>query len=100
MTTKFIEFTCEWVDDGRKISAIKAVRAATGAGLKESKDAVEACCGNPKPWRMTPEQFGLLMGQYLDYGQQQATDLHIANVKLVTVSRSTLDWTTGLHFAA
>lgn len=30
------------VQRGRKIEAIKAYRAATGAGLKEAKDAVEA----------------------------------------------------------
>ena len=30
------------VSDGRMIEAIKAYREATGAGLKEAKDAVEA----------------------------------------------------------
>jgi len=34
---------------GQKIEAIKAYRALTGQGLKESKDAVEAAQGPAKP---------------------------------------------------
>jgi ribosomal protein L7/L12 len=34
------------IANGRKIDAIKAYRLLTGYGLKESKDAVEAACGN------------------------------------------------------
>ena len=30
------------LSDGRKVEAIKIIRAATGLGLKESKDAAEA----------------------------------------------------------
>ena len=35
----------ELADKGQKIQAIKAYRAQTGAGLKESKDAVEEYLG-------------------------------------------------------
>lgn len=37
-----IDRVVELVDAGRKIEAIKAYREATGAGLNEAKDAVEA----------------------------------------------------------
>jgi ribosomal protein L7/L12 len=35
-------------DGAQKVTAIKALRAATGAGLKESKDAVEAAINGTK----------------------------------------------------
>jgi hypothetical protein len=48
-----------------KVGAIKAIRTATGLGLKESKDIVDACgnWGNthPKPVVMSDSQFGRLV---------------------------------------
>ena len=41
MSTK----VCQLAEDGTKIEAIKAHRAETGVGLKESKEAIEAYLG-------------------------------------------------------
>lgn len=38
----WLKKVCSWISTGQKIIAIKETRAATGLGLKESKDFVEA----------------------------------------------------------
>lgn len=42
-----------------KVKPIKALRAATDLGLKDSKDLVEEVTGISRRWVMTPHQFGL-----------------------------------------
>jgi len=46
-----------------KIKPIKALRAATNYGLKESKDLVEDASGCTATWVMNAEQFGLFMAE-------------------------------------
>ena len=43
-----LDYLFDSIKDGRKIDAIKAHRALTGMGLKESKDAIESLLVN---WR-------------------------------------------------
>lgn len=47
MQIKLVSFP---IDSGKKVAAIKALRQATGIGLKEAKDAIEGVMvQNPKP---------------------------------------------------
>lgn len=59
-----IKFTLA-INDDHKIAAIKSIRTATGLGLKESKDIVDACSTwsnqHPKPVVMSDAQFGRLV---------------------------------------
>lgn len=60
-----IKFTLR-VDPDHKIPAIKAIRTATGFGLKEAKDIVDACLADwsstyPKPVVFSEAQFGRLV---------------------------------------
>jgi hypothetical protein len=48
-------------DSYHKLHAIKAIRTATGLGLKESKDIVDSCVDIGVRVQMTPHQFGLFM---------------------------------------
>ncbi len=41
-TQEQVEEICGHMEDGKKVNAIKAVRAATGLGLKEAKAAVDS----------------------------------------------------------
>ena len=64
-----IKFTLRVVTDN-KTAAIKALRTASGLGLKESKDIIDACVSDfnpglvyPKQVIMTEAQFGRLVAE-------------------------------------
>jgi ribosomal protein L7/L12 len=49
-----LRFVLEAIERGHKIEAVKRYREATGAGLAESKDAVEAIMASPLAWAPQP----------------------------------------------
>lgn len=86
IVNNIIEFDCEWNGEDR-IRAIKVLRAATGGGLRDSKQAVEACEDRPVHWRMTPEQFGILMGSNLD--MSLSNNFYISKVRVIPIPEVT-----------
>ena len=86
-----VEFLICWYGDGvsGKIDAIKAIRRATGCGLKLAKVSVETVDDTWGTWRMTVEQFGLFMVEYCQAGDTWA----IKCVELVDNTRPVGDFT-------
>lgn len=76
----------EWQDHargGRKVEAIKVVRALTGFGLKEAKDAVEYWCENVLVTERG-QTLGELLRKQLGYdGNDLARKLDAANVRVL-----------------
>ena len=91
---KTIKFAC-YIDiyaqrtDGHdigKVKPIKALRAATNYGLKESKDLVENANGITATWVMTAEQFGLWMAEVHQVNKECGLNdeaIRISNVEVV-----------------
>ncbi len=68
-------FILENVAPGEVVMAIKVMRAATGWGLKEAKDAFDTadphkCGGTLGPFRSTVPSFEALTGNYAKYEAQ------------------------------
>ena len=64
----------------KKISVIAALRGATGLGLKETKELVEAAMYHEKSFRMTILQFGIFMAQL--HQRKAVKDVTIDDLKI------------------
>jgi hypothetical protein len=83
-------------DTYRKISDIKALRAATGMGLAEAKAAIEKLYDQPRvskiiAIKMTQTQFGAFMFFYHYSGEQQNFDWFVDTVEKIEPERDAFD---------
>jgi len=72
--------------DMGKVKPIKALRAATNLGLKESKDLVENASGITATWVMNAEQFGLWYAEVYNINKECGLNdegIRITNVEIV-----------------
>ena len=85
--------------NGKKITAIKALRSFSGAGLVESKNFVEGCDQDytSRRVRMTAEQFGNMVATAFEFAADQYNQpcITYGDAKFVQPSDVVYDFTTN-----
>ena len=74
----------------KKIPVIAALRGATGLGLKETKELVEAAMFHEKSFRMNILQFGIFMAQL--HQREGISEVTIDGLKISKGLKDTYDF--------
>jgi ribosomal protein L7/L12 len=74
----------------KKIAIIASLRGATGLGLKETKDLVEAAMFHEKSFRMNILQFGIFMAQL--HQREGISEVIIDGLKISKGLKDTYDF--------